>query len=158
MKTVRGERVSGAAALMVFCIFAMLVFSVIMLGAGAYRNIAGASRDGSEERVCLSYVWTMVKNSDGAGNVYVEPFGGIPALHIVEVYGDSSYQTIIYHHDGWVCELFAEAGHEFSPEYGSRVIEVGALEFEQLEDGNIVATSGELSVFIAPRGGMRYDR
>jgi len=152
MKAVRGERVSGAAALIVFCVFAMLVFSVIMLGAGAYKNIVGASRDGSEERICLSYVWTMVKNNDGAGGVYVEPFGGGPALHIVEVHGDSAYLTIIFHHNGWVCELFAEAGQEFSPDYGARVIKVDSLEFEQLEDGNIIATSGEISVFIAPRG------
>jgi len=154
MKTARGERVSGAAALMVFCIFAMLVFTVIMLGAGAYKSIVGASRDGSEERICLSYVWTMVKNNDGAGSVYVEPFDGIPALRIVEVYDGSAYQTIIYHHDGWVCELFAEAGQEFSPDYGNRVIKVDALGFEQLEDGNIIATSGEISVFLAPRGGI----
>jgi len=157
MKTVRGERVSGAAALMVFCIFAMLVFSVITLGAGAYKNIVGSSRDGSEERICLSYVWTMVKNNDGAGNIYVEPFGGIPALRIVEVYGGSAYQTIIYHHNGWVCELFAEAGHEFSPDYGARIIKVDSLDFEQLEGGNIIATSGETSVFIAPRGAMGYE-
>jgi len=152
MKTASGERVSGAAALIVFCIFAMLVFSVIMLGAGAYKNIVGSSRDGSEERICLSYVWTAVKNNDGAGSISVEPFGGAPALHIAEVFGDSVYQTIIYHHDGWVCELFVEAGQAFSPDYGARIIKVESLEFEQFEDGNIMATSGEMSVFIAPRG------
>lgn len=152
MKTTRGERVSGAAALMVFCIFAMLVFSVILLGAGAYKNIVEATRGGSEERLCLSYIWTTVKNNDEAGSVYIDTFAGSPALFVSETYGEGSYYTIIYHHNGWVCELFAEAGFDFSPDYGERITKTQTLGFEQLEDGNIIATCGETSVFISPRG------
>ena len=152
MKTGRGEKAGGAAALMVFCIFAMLAFSVLMLGAGAYRSIAGASRDGSDERVSLSYVWTMVKNNDNVGSVFVDDFQGVESLYVEERFGDHVYYTIVYFHEGWVYELFAESGIVFPLGAGVRVIEVESLRFEQLEGGGVMATSGETSVFISPRG------
>jgi len=154
MKTVRGEQVSSAATLMVFCIFAMLAFSVIMLGALAYRNISGASREGEDERGCLSYIWTVIKNNDNAKNVYVGDFNGAPALYFEEELNDTVYQTVIYHHEGWIYELFAMDAYGFSPDSGSRIIEVGDLRFERLDDGNIIVSSGDLSVFIAPRGAV----
>ena len=159
MKSIRGEQVGSAAAMMVFCVFAMLAFSVIMLGAVAYKNISGASRQDEDERGCLSYVWTVVKNNDEAGCVFVDDFYGEPALFLEETLNDTVYQTIIYHYDGWVRELFTSADYELTPDVGARIIEVETLNFEQLDDGNIVVTSGELSVFIAPRGapGSRED-
>jgi len=154
MKTARGELVSSAATLMVFCIFAMLVFSVIMLGALAYRNIAGATREGEDERGCLSYIWTVVKNNDNAESVYVDDFNGVPALYIEEELNDTVYQTVIYHHEGWIYELFAMDAYGFTPDSGSRIIKVDSLRFERLDDGNIIVSSGDLSVFIAPRGAV----
>ena len=152
MKTGRGEKVGGAAALMVFCTFAMLAFSVLMLGAGAYKNIAGASRDGSDERLCLSYIWTTVKNNDEADGMYVGEYNGVSALFIDEVIGDTAYSTIIYHYDGWVFELFADSMYDFSLGEGARVIQADSLRFEESDEGGILATSGNVSVFIAPRG------
>jgi len=152
MKNASGEKIGGAAALMVFCIFAMLILTVLTLGAGAYRNIAMAAREGSDERLSLSFIWTMVKNHDNSGGMYVDDFDGLPALFINEEYGDTVYQTVIYHLDGWVYELFAEDVTAFRAGDGVRVIEVESLHFVQLDDGNILAQSGEVSVFISPRG------
>jgi len=152
MKTGRGEKAGGVAALMVFCVFAMLVFSVLILGAGAYRNIAGTSRDGSDERICLSYVWTKVKNNDEADNIYAGEFNGVSALFIVEELGNRAFNTIVYHYDGWVYELFAESGYDFSLGEGARVIQAESLQFTDDGDGGIQAASGNISVFIAPRG------
>jgi len=152
MKAGRGEKASEAATLMVFCIFAMLVFTVLLLGAGAYKNIVGASRDGSDERVCLSYVWTTVKNNDDADSLHVGTFNDVSALYIDEKIGDSVYNTIIYHHEGWVYELFAEAGYDFPLGEGARVIQAESLQFVNQSDGNILAVSGKTSVFFAARG------
>jgi len=151
MKSIRGEQVGSAAALMVFCVFAMLAFSVIMLGAVAYKNIAGASRDGADERVCLSYIWTMVKNKDEAEGIYVDEFHGAPVLVIEERLNDNVYQTLIYHHGGWVCELFTQAGYDLPLDSGARIIEIDELRFERIDDRNILVSSGEQSLFIAPR-------
>ena len=152
MKTGRGEKVGSAAALMVFCIFALLVFSVLMLGAGAYRNIVGASRDGADERIGLSYVWTTVKNNDDADSIYVGEFNDVSALFIDEIIGDTVYNTIIYHYDGWILELFTERGTEFSFGEGARLIQADSLQFKDYGEGGVLAVSGDTSVFITPRG------
>jgi len=152
MKAKRGEGVGSAATLMVFCIFAMLAFTVILLGAGAYRSIAEASRDGSDERLSLSFVWTMVKNNDGAENIYIQDYNGRPSLYIDEEIGGMTYHTIIYYHDGWLMELFADPLFQPRPSDGIRVMLTPPLSFQQHENGGIVATAGETSVYISPRG------
>jgi len=152
MKNSRGEKAGGTAALMVFCIFAMLVLTVLVLGASAYRSITATAREGSDERTGLSYVWTMVKNNDNAGNVYVDDFNGLPALIMTEALDDSIYQTIIYHYEGWIYELFTEKSNIFPAGVGVRVMQVESMHFLQLDDGNILVESGDISVFITPRG------
>jgi len=152
MKTGRGDKVGGAAALMVFCIFAMLAFSVLVLGASAYKNIAGASRDDSDERICLSYIWTTVKTNDKADSICVGEHNGVSALLINETIGDTVYSTIIYYHDGWVYELFADSGYEFSLGEGAHIIQTDSLRFEEDNEGGVLATSGNISVYITPRG------
>jgi len=152
MKAKRGESAGGAAALMVFCIFAMLAFAVLMLGAGAYRSIAATSREASDERLSLSYIWTRVKNNDDVGMVYVTVYNGNQALFIEEKVGQQTYHTIIYHHDGWIREVFTEAGNEFKPGAGTRILQASELRFQQQENGSIeVATDAE-SIIITPRG------
>jgi hypothetical protein len=152
MKTVYDNKTGTAAALMIFCVFTMTALTALMLGAGAYKNVTGISGEGYDDRVCMSYIWTKVKNRDEAGSVYVSGFHGLPALRLDEEYDSVTYHTIIYPYKGWVYELFFEEGLEFSPEDGAPVIKNESLSFEQLENGLIKASVGSESVFILPRG------
>ena len=157
MRAPRGNKtatmkIGTAAALMVFCIFAMSALAVLMLGVSAYVNMTDISREEYDERVCLSYIWTKVKNGDEAGKVYIGDFQGLPALCIDEIYEGATYHTMIYHHEGRVHELFFEDGLEFSPEDGVPVIKNGSLSFERLDDGLIKVSAGSESVFVSPRG------
>ena len=157
MKTVRDTgagtaKIGTAAALMIFGIFTMSVLAVLVLGVDAYKNMTDISREGYDERVCLSYLWTKVKNGDEAERVYIGDFHGLNALCLDEIYEGATYHTMIYHHEGWVYELFFEDGLEFSPEDGVPVIKNGSLSFEQLDDGLIKVSVGSDCVFISPRG------
>ena len=163
MKTFSDSKAGTAAALMIFCVFTMSVLTVLMLGVNAYKNVTDISREGYDERICLSYIWTKVKNGDEAGMVSVRDFHGLPALCIDEVYDGATYHTMIYHHEGRVWELFFEEGLEFFPEDGVSVIGNESLSFEPLEAGLIKVSAGSkqygsLSVFIYPRGrtGIAY--
>ena len=160
MRTVRGNKADTAktgtaAALIVFCVFTMTVLTVLMHGVSAYKNVTDKSREG--ERVCLSYIWTKVKNGDEVGMVSVADFHGLPALCLDEVYDGVVYRTMIYHYEGFVYELFSEAGLEFSPEDGVPIIVNESLSFELLGDGLIKASDGTESVFIFPRGKTGVD-
>jgi hypothetical protein len=153
MKAVRGDKTGTAAALMVFCVFTVSVLTVLTLGVDAYKNVTDVSREGYEERVCLSYIWTKIKNGDKAGMIFVEDFQGLSALRLDEVYDGVTYRTLIYSYEGRLYELFFEAGLEFSPGDGAPVINNESLSFEWLEDGRLMKiTAGAESVFISPRG------
>jgi len=154
MKTVHDNKAGTAASLMIFCVFTMSVLTVLMLGVNAYRNVTDISRDGYEERICLSYIWTKVKNGDEAERVYISDFQGLSALCIDEVYDGAIYHTMIYHYEGWVYELLFESGLEFSPMDGIPVIRNASLSFERIEDGLIKVSAGSESAFISTRGKM----
>jgi len=63
MKATRGKRIDTIFVLIIFCIFAVSVLIVLMLGAGIYRNMNDISNDGRDERTALSYLWKKVKNN-----------------------------------------------------------------------------------------------
>lgn len=147
----RGQRVNMVFALIVFCAFAMSLLTVLMLGANAYRSITEMSRKGYDERACLSYVWTKVKNGDDAGTVKVGDFHGLSSLCIYEEVDGVMYQTVIYAYDGHLYELFHETGIALSPEDGTPILKTEFLRFEQLENGLIQVQDSYGSLFIYPR-------
>ena len=152
MITIHDNKAGTAAALMIFCVFTMSVLTVLMLGVSAYKSVTDISREGYEDRICLSYIWTKVKNGDDANRVYITDFQGMSALCIDEEYDETTYHTIVYHHEGWVYELFSECGLDFSLSDGTPVIKNASLSFEQFNDGLVKVTAGSESAFISPRG------
>ena len=151
-KAVGGRKADTVLVLILFSVFAISVLFVIMLSASIYRNMTEITRDSQEERTVLSYIWSKVKNHDEAGNVYVGEFGGLTALCFDKEYGGTMFQTAIYHHDGWVCELFYEKGVRLYPEDGIQIVKIDELTFEEIDYGLIRASAGARSLLISPRG------
>jgi len=157
-KVTRGRSVDTVFVLIVFSIFAFSVLMVLMLGASVYRNINDISREGQYEHTALSYIWTKAKNFDEAGSIQVSDFNGVPALFINETLGGTDFRTAIYHHDGWLFELFSEAALEFSLDDGIRIIRVDELDFREIESGLIEVISGERRLFLSPRAGVSNNK
>ena len=151
----RGQRIDTVFVLIVFCVFAVSVLTVLMLGARTYSHITGLTREESAERTVLSYIWTKVRNGDEAGSVSAGDFHGLQALRIDEEFDGIRYRTVIYHYDGWVLELFSEEGLEFYPEDGVRIIAATDLGFAELEYGLIRVSAGTRSLLISPRSTAR---
>ena len=150
LKATRGQRIDTVFVLLIFSVFAVSILIVLMLGASIYQNIAEMSEEGADERLALSYVWTKTKKSNDAGIVSVSNFDGESALVIDEMIGDRHFQTIIYHDDGWLLELFSEKGFGLDRSDGSKVMRVDDLSFEAVEYGLIKVTSGNRTLFIYP--------
>ena len=152
MTSIHDNKTGTAAVLMIFCVFTASALTALTLGVSAYKNVTDITWENYEERICLSYIWTKIKNGDEADKVAVIDFHGRPALRIDETGDDGTiYHTIIFHHEGWVYELFFEDGLEFSPEDGVPIVNE-SLSFERLEDGLIKISAGAESVFVFPRG------
>jgi len=146
------HRIDTIFVLIIFCVFAVSVLMVLILGAGTYERVTALSRDGYTDRSILSYIWTKVKNSDSADCICVGEFNGLSALYIEEEFGQIKYRTTIYQYNGWVCELFYEKGLDFEPEDGARIIQFDDLSFKKLENGLIKVSSGDNELLIFPRG------
>ena len=152
-RALRGQKIDTIFVLIIFCVFAMSVLMVLMLGAGIYNEIVDTSREGDEPRTALSYIWTKVKNNDSINVIHIGDFQGSSALFLDEVYGDTTYSTSIYHYDGWIYELFCEVGLEFDRESGTPVLKVSDLTFNEFDEGFIKVSSGSMSLLLSPRAG-----
>ena len=151
-KIARGRSIDTIFVLIIFSTFAFSILMVLMLGAGIYRNVNDISREGQYEHTALAYVWTKTKNFDDADSIHVGDFNGKPALFIVEHIHDLEFNTIIYHFDGWVFELFSEAKLAFTPGDGVRIVAIDDLHFEEVNYGLIKVTVGDKSLLLSPRG------
>jgi len=151
MKARRGRSIDTIFVLIIFSIFSFSVLMVLMLGAGIYRNIHDISRDGEDERIALSFVRTKIRNMDNYDSVAVGEFDGNTALFIYQTIGDRLFRTAIYSRDGWIYELFADAGLTLSGAGGMRIAPVESLNFEKTELGLLRVSAGDLSILLAPR-------
>jgi hypothetical protein len=142
MKKAVGSKAGTTAAMMMFCIFAMSVLTVLMLGAGVYRNIIETSQENYEARIGMSYIWSKVKNKDDGGEIRIGEFHGRPTLYFEDIYGGKLYHTLIYSYDGWLRELFFEDGIDFLPGDGNPIIRIDAFNLEQQTDGSVSVTVG----------------
>jgi len=153
-RALRGRSIDTVFVLIVFSIFAFSVLMVLMLGAGVYRNVNDMSREGQQENTALSYIWSKTKNFDNADSIKVGDFNGVSALFIDERLGGTDFRTVIYHHDGWLLELFSEMTLEFSLEDGRRIISIDEMNFESISDGLIRVTTGNRSLLLSPRSSL----
>ena len=147
------NRVDTVFVLMIFCVFAVSVFLVLILGGSTYRNMNDISQEGQSERIVLSYIRTKMRNID---NVSVGSFDGNSKLELIEVFGTRTFVTAIYLYDGWVRELFRDADNEFHPANGVPIIQVGSLDFETVDNGLIRVSTEHGSIVIFPRSVPGY--
>jgi len=153
-RALRGQKIDIIFVLVVFCVFAMSVLMVLMLGASIYNNIVATSRESDGPRTALSYIWTKVKSNDETGVIRVGDFQGSSALFLDEIYGDTTYTTAIYLYNGRVYELFSEVGLTFDREAGVPVLNASDLSFQELDSGLIKVTSGSMSLTLYSRASL----
>ena len=151
-------KLDSVFVVVVFCIFAASVLMVLMLGSEAYQNTSGIINENNDERTALSFIWSKVKNCDAAGSVYIGEFDGLSTLFLDEMIEGYTFQTLIYFYNGWIYELFTEAGFYFYPEDGTRVVRAGGLEFTELQDGLIKASTDAGSLILSLRGSPERSR
>jgi len=157
-ETFRKRRIDTIFVLVVFCVFAVSVLMVLILGAGIYQSMSEISREDQDERTIFAYIWTKVKNNDNAGMISVGELDGHSALFYDEVIGDRVFRTAVYLHDGWVNELFSDSAFEQSPESGVRIMQLDDLTFSELDYGLILVSSGTRSLVLSPRGANNIPR
>ena len=124
------------APFFLFTVFTISVVAVLIGGAKIYRNQSNADLFGYEKRTAALYISTRVRQNDLDGMCFVgdfytaQPSDEGNTLFLYEDIGGELYYTCIYCYNGYLYELFAEAGNDFTPADGEAIIEIGALRFK----------------------------
>ena len=123
------------APLLLFTVFALCVITVLLTGAKIYRNYTARDQTGYDHRTVAQYITTRIRQSDACEAFFVGDFSEATpksegdTFFFCEVFGDETYYTRIYCHDGYLYELFALAGDPFEPCDGEKILAVGDLHF-----------------------------
>ena len=143
MKTsIHRQRIDTVFVLIIFCIFAVSVLMVLMLGASIYQNMTEISREQQDERTVLSYIRTKLRSNDDNGRIFVSEWNGINALIYEEELSGRLFNTVIYHYDGYVRELFSDPDLGLGPQDGTMIMPLDSISFEQADTGLIRVTAG----------------
>ena len=121
IRAAREHSVSGAFVFLLLGVFAVFSTMLVLLSAQLYRTTVDQTRLHNDRRVLGSYLMNIVRGNDAADAVYVARMGETDALCFALEAEDGCYVTYVYCWDGMLCELFAEAGEEFVPEYGETI-------------------------------------
>lgn len=132
------SNMDSVLALLLFAVFAVCVLSVLLTGAGAFRDLSERDRASFDRRTAAQYITTRMRQSDVADGVTLTEFGGTAALTCREELNGDCYLTRVYFYDGYICELFCAADAALRPEDGERIMSVESLAFAE-HDGLIVA-------------------
>ncbi len=130
----RGTKIQHLAALLLFSVLTACLLFVLLGGARIYRSVTERGQESFDRRTASQYLATRVRQADAAGVLRTERFGGGTALVISEQIDGERYETRIYCHDGWLRELFSEAGYDAAPEDGEMLLPLAGLELT-LENG-----------------------
>ena len=155
MRERSGKRsISGLAAALLLCVFALMILSVLLGGAGAYQRLTARGQESYDSRSCAQYVATKLRQAPSAESVELRSFGGSDCLCIIEEIEGAEYITRVYCHDGWIRELFTLAEGDFAPEDGEKILEAEALELSLENELVRVTVTGGSSAefFIGLRG------
>lgn len=124
----------GLIALLLFGVFSVCVLAVLLTGADAYRRLTDRDQAAYDQRTCIQYIATRIRQADRRDGVRVEEFCGLDALVLADTPDNDAYITRVYYYDGYIMELFCEAALELPPEAGSQIMPANALSFSQEGD------------------------
>lgn len=156
------SHLGGVLVLLVFAVFMVSILLVLLTGADAVKKINRRDQESYNYRTLVQYITTRVRQADQRGMVSVRSFESGDALVLTEEIEGEMYETRVYCHDGYLRELFIDAGLEMEAEFGEAILPLDAIRFED-EGTHILAhltlTGGEqedlLLLLRSERGRMR---
>ena len=138
-QTKKKHTVESLFVLIIFAIFMVTSLMIVMIGANVYRGVVADTDANNALRSSCSYIANKVRSADSADAVHVTEINGIEALTIDADYGEESFRTYIYYHEGYLKESFVLEDQPFSPDFGEKVIQVDRFQMQQ--DGTLLTFS-----------------
>ena len=122
-------QLTSLAALLVFAVFALCALLVLLTGAKVYRQLTDRAAQRFDAATAARYLTTRVHQADRAAGLSIEPFGSAEALVLHSEVDGEAFETRVYCHDGWLCELYSPQNSDLAPEDGEQILPMDALSF-----------------------------
>jgi len=155
-KSSQKQNISGLMVLLLFGIFAVCILSVLFSGTRIYDRLTERDKITFDTRSAVQYLATRIHQAENAASLTLESAEGGTMLRIAQAYGEELYETLLYCHDGWLCELFVPAGEEFEPDAGERILPVERMT-GTIDNGlltlSVADENGEQTISLLLRGG-----
>lgn len=116
------RRLGNVLVLLLFAVFTVLILLVMLTGADLVETLTVRDETHYEQRTAAQYLATRIRQADREGMVSVRSFAGTTALVLTEELEGAVYETLLYCHEGYLRELFAEVGYEQEADFGETVL------------------------------------
>ena len=136
------RNMSSVLVLLVFAVFMVSVMLVLLSGADTVRSLTQRDRSSFQYRTAVQYISTRIRQADAEGSVTADNSENLSVLVLTESIEGLPYQTRIYCCDGFLREMFCEAGADIAPEFGEEILPME--DFQIKLDGNALHISFSL--------------
>lgn len=121
--------------LLSFLLFSLLLCSI---GSAVYRSGSDSLNENYTSRTALAYLAEKLREHDESGALSETSIGETTALLLSETIDGKVYVTYLYYYDGALCELFAAADTDPSPEMGTKIAKLRSFSFSWDEEHSLL--------------------
>lgn len=136
-KNQKSWMINFISLIVVLGIFAISCLVLTNIGIKVYQKVIMTNDNNFELRTSLSYVATKIRQTDTQGYPYIEQKDGVDLLVLGEEIDGNVYETLIYFLDGYLYEIYQEAGADYELDYGQPILEISNFGFELTTKGLI---------------------
>ena len=124
-----GRKFDLLAVLLVLCVFSVTILSLLLTGAGTYKNITEKDQAAQQEQIEALYISNKVFQAHDESCVAVASEDGVQVLKISSEEGGEQHITRIYCYEGWIMELYSDADYQFFAGDGEKITPADDLKF-----------------------------
>ncbi len=121
--------------MILFLIFTFSAVSVLLMAVNSYRSVVYANESNADTRTAVAYIREAVRQHDSAGAIDISTIDGIDCIRMSE---GGEYYRYIYEYDGYLMELEAKEGSGATADFGSKILQINALEVSMENSSNTI--------------------
>ena len=116
------HNLTGVLVLLIFAVFMVSILLVLLSGADTVQRLTERDQRTYHQRTAVQYITTRIRQADRTGSICADNTRDPSTLILTELIDGNSYQTRVYCWDGYLRDMFCQAGAELPPEFGEEIL------------------------------------
>lgn len=134
MTHMKKNHLGSVLVLLVFAVFVVSILLVLLTGADVVQKLNDRDQRSYDHRTVYQYLTTRIRQADQKGMISVRETDEGSVLVLSEIIEDEPYETLVYCREGYLNELFIEAGLEMELEFGESILPLRQLQCTDFGD------------------------